>query len=87
MVAIGLELDEQFQRLMLISLRAMSDESVRQASKEHEAIIDAVQAHDADRAAVLSCEHSARGHARILASVRLATQQSDASTEPPASQE
>src|ERR1700709_424033 len=34
MVAIGLELDEQFQRLMLISLRALSDENVRQASQE-----------------------------------------------------
>jgi DNA-binding GntR family transcriptional regulator len=87
MVAIGLELDEQFQRLMLISLRALSDENVRQASREHEAIIDAIQAHDAERAARLSCEHSARAHARILTSVRLVAQQWDASVEPPTTRE
>ena len=87
MVAIGLELDEQFQRLMLISLRALNDENVRQATREHEAIINAIQAHDAERAARLSFEHSERAHIHILMSVKLVPQQWDASVDPPATQE
>jgi DNA-binding GntR family transcriptional regulator len=83
MAAIGLDLDEQFQRLMLVSLHDFNYESVRLASGEHEAIIDALQAHDADRAARLSFEHAERAHARISVAVRLVAQQSEEQAEPP----
>jgi DNA-binding GntR family transcriptional regulator len=78
MAAIALELDEQFQRLMRISLRNLDSEKVRYSSGEHEAIIDAIQAHDADRAARISHEHSISAHARIVAALRLVAQPGDA---------
>jgi GntR family transcriptional regulator, rspAB operon transcriptional repressor len=87
MAAIGLELDEQFQRLMLISLRALSNENIRTASAEHEAIIDAIQAHDADRAAPLSYGHTARAQGRILTAVQVVARQWETPAEPPATKE
>jgi DNA-binding GntR family transcriptional regulator len=70
MAAIAIELDEQFQRLMRVSLQVFDHERVRLAQKEHEAIIDALQAHDSDLAARLSYEHAARAHPRILTAMR-----------------
>jgi DNA-binding GntR family transcriptional regulator len=74
MAVIALDLDEQFQRLMQFTLREFNHEQVLHAAEEHEAIIDAVQAHDADRAARLSYAHTSRGHATIEAKLRLITQ-------------
>jgi DNA-binding GntR family transcriptional regulator len=42
---------------------------------EHEAIIDALQAHDAERAARLSREHVEGLHKRMIVGLQLAEQQ------------
>lgn len=70
MAAIAIELDEQFQRLIRISLQEFDYERVRQVFGDHEAIIDALQAHDSDLAARLSYEHAARAHARMRMRMR-----------------
>lgn len=72
MAAIAFDLDEQFQRLVQVSLDAFKYEQVDQACGEHDAIIDALQAHDAGRASRLSYEHAVRGHERIVAALGLA---------------
>ncbi|WP_158929271.1 GntR family transcriptional regulator [Acidisphaera sp. S103] len=75
MAAIAVELDEQFQRLMRLSLQAFDYERVRPVFGDHEAIIDALQAHDADLASRLSYQHAARAHARISDAMRDIEQQ------------
>jgi DNA-binding GntR family transcriptional regulator len=74
MAAIAIELDEQFQRLMRFSLQSFDYGQVRRVFADHEAIIDALQAHDSDLAARLAYEHSERAHARILANLPRAAQ-------------
>jgi DNA-binding GntR family transcriptional regulator len=69
MAALARDLDEQFERLVRISLRAFKFEQVRDVFAEHNAILTALQAHDADRAHRLAYEHAARGHARIAAAL------------------
>lgn len=69
MAAIALDLDEQFQRLVRLVLK-IGHEQARDASMEHEAIIDAIQAHDADRASQLSYMHASRAQARIAVALR-----------------
>jgi GntR family transcriptional regulator, rspAB operon transcriptional repressor len=71
MAAVAVDLDEQFERLVRVSLRVFRYEQVRVASTEHEAIIDALQAHDADLASRLSYEHSASAQSRIVTALRL----------------
>jgi DNA-binding GntR family transcriptional regulator len=66
MVKVARDLAEQFERLVRLSLRASNSEYVHDALSEHEAIIDALQAHDGERASRLASEHLARAHARIL---------------------
>jgi DNA-binding GntR family transcriptional regulator len=87
MAAIAVDLDEQFQRLILLSRHDLTHESVRYSSGEHEAIIDALQAHDADQAARLSYEHAARAHARISTAVRTIAQRWEEPAEPPTTTE
>ena len=82
MATIALDLDEQFQRLVLLTLRDFNDENLRQSSAEHDAIIDALQAHDADLAARLSYEHAARAHARISTAIRTVAQRWQEPTDP-----
>jgi DNA-binding GntR family transcriptional regulator len=65
MAAIARDLDEQYDRLVCISLRAFNFEQVSDAQSEHDAIITALQTHDADRASRLAYKHAARGQARI----------------------
>jgi DNA-binding GntR family transcriptional regulator len=69
MAAIARDLDEQFGRLVRISLRAFEFEQIRDTCAEHDAILTAIQAHDADRAHRLAYEHAQRGHARIAAAL------------------
>jgi GntR family transcriptional regulator, rspAB operon transcriptional repressor len=87
MATIALDLDEQFQRLVQLSLNDFSDEQARLASAEHEAIIDALQAHDGNLAARLSREHAARAHERIAAAVRMIAQRWDDPAGQPATAE
>jgi DNA-binding GntR family transcriptional regulator len=72
MAAIACDLDGQFARLVRISLRAFRHQQVRVACSEHEAIINSLQDHDADRASRLAYEHLAGGHSRIAMALRLA---------------
>ena len=83
MAAIAIEVDEQFQRLMRISLQGFEYERVRGVFADHEAMIDAIQAHDSDLAARLSYDHAARAHARIREGMQLREQQQ--AGEPPKS--
>jgi DNA-binding GntR family transcriptional regulator len=55
MAAVSRDLIEQFERLVRVALRVFKHETVSRVCLEHEAIIDAVQAHDPDRA---SYEHA-----------------------------
>jgi DNA-binding GntR family transcriptional regulator len=82
MARIALDLDEQFQRLMLLTLRDFNDDNLRHSFAEHDAIIDALQSHDADRAAGLSREHAARAHARISTAIRTVARRWQEPTEP-----
>lgn len=75
MAAIAFELDEQFQRLMRISLQGFNYDQVRHVFANHEAIIDALQAHDSDLASRLSYQHAERAHARISTALRRTAQQ------------
>jgi hypothetical protein len=70
MAAIARDRDEQFARLVRISLRAFKYLQVRVACSEHEAILAALQDHDADRASRLAYEDLASGHSRIAGSRR-----------------
>jgi DNA-binding GntR family transcriptional regulator len=69
MATIALDLDEQFQRLVQVVLK-VGQEQVWNAAVEHEAIIDAIQAHDAERASQLSYAHASRVQARIAGALR-----------------
>jgi DNA-binding GntR family transcriptional regulator len=82
MATIALDLDEQFQRLVLLTLPDFNDENLRHSAAEHDAIIDALQAHDADQAARLSYQHAARAHARISTAIRTVAQRWGEPTEP-----
>jgi DNA-binding GntR family transcriptional regulator len=75
MAAVAVDLEEQFERLVRVSLRAFRNEQVFEASAEHEAIIDALQAHDGARASRLSYEHAASAQARIATALRLVAQE------------
>ena len=77
MAEIARDLDEQFERLVRFSLRAFQLEQVGEALEEHEAIIDALQAHDAERASRLTSEHVANGHSRIMRALPIYPQQWD----------
>jgi GntR family transcriptional regulator, rspAB operon transcriptional repressor len=84
MAAVALDLIEQFERLARVSLRTFRRAHVRGLCTEHEAIIDALQAHDADRAAQLSHAHVEGTHARVIMALRLVEQQQQNSVTPPA---
>jgi DNA-binding GntR family transcriptional regulator len=64
MATVSIDLTEQFERLVRADLRAFTPESVHRMCAEHDAIIDALQAHDADRAFRLAYEHTKEGQAR-----------------------
>jgi DNA-binding GntR family transcriptional regulator len=48
--AVASDLIQQFQRVVRVLAISFIHEAVRRDHSEHEAIIDAIQAHDADRA-------------------------------------
>jgi DNA-binding GntR family transcriptional regulator len=62
----------EFERLAQVARRTCSQEAVRRECVEHEAIIDALQAHDADRASRLCHEHVDGAHKRLAMRLRLA---------------
>jgi DNA-binding GntR family transcriptional regulator len=82
MAAVSLDLIEQFERLVRVSVRTFKHEHVRGMTSEHEAIIDAIQAHDADLASRLSYEHVESTRQRIVAALRLIEQSGNMPVEP-----
>lgn len=77
MAAIALDLDQQFQRLLQATLHSLDHEQVRVAVRQHEALIDALQAHDGALASRLAHEHLKTAHARIEMSVRRFAERQD----------
>jgi DNA-binding GntR family transcriptional regulator len=74
LAAAALSIAEQFERLVLVG-RATSDfPSAHRMCGEHDAIIDALQAHDADRASRLSHEHAEGTHVRLTTAQELSGQ-------------
>ena len=71
LAAVAVDLAEQFERLVKLSLQVLDEEQVRQASKKHVAIIDAIQAHNSESASRLFYEHAAIAHARVAAALQL----------------
>lgn len=65
LAAVVRNLIDQFDRLKWATLRSLNHEGICQACAEHEAMIDALQAHDPDRSARLSYEHTEGAHRRI----------------------
>ena len=82
MAAVARDLSEQLDRLVRVSLSASRYEQVHDACMEHDAIIDAIQAHDADLAFRLAHQHSARAHARMVTALQGRTSPCDNSAEP-----
>ncbi len=71
MAAVAHDLAGQLARLVCLSLRFFNFRQVCGATLEHDAIIDAVQAHDADTASRLAYEHAVNSHARINEALHL----------------
>jgi DNA-binding GntR family transcriptional regulator len=71
LAAVAVDVSDQLDRLVRVSLRANKHEYVRDACAEHEAIIDALQARDADLASRLSYQHAAHARGRIVAALGL----------------
>lgn len=72
MARIALDLIQQFERVARIVLNSIDHEALRRDCLEHEAIIDAIQAHDADRASQLAREHAEAARERVTRALRLA---------------
>jgi len=71
MAALAHDLSGQLARLVCVSLRVSSFRYVCGSSSEHDAIIDAIQAHDVETAAKLAYEHAATAHVRINEALRI----------------
>lgn len=63
-------LTDQFERLVRVSMRSAARKSVQQVSAEHDAIIDAIQAHDCGLASRLTREHAQDTRAGIVTALQ-----------------
>lgn len=66
MAAVSRDLVEQSDRLVRVSLRAIGDMARSRLVSEHEAIIGAIQAGDAQAAADIARQHVAEARTRVL---------------------
>jgi DNA-binding GntR family transcriptional regulator len=66
LAAVEYALVEEYDRLVKLSFRAYDERDISSSTQQHQAIIDAIQAHDADAAYRLSEEHVLFGHARVV---------------------
>ncbi len=69
MAAVARDLVEQFERLERFSLSDYHLVKVDQVVQEHDAIIEAIKAHDAELAARLAYQHAEAGRSRIIAAL------------------
>ncbi len=70
MATVANDLAEQFDRLVRISIVDYQMTRTVHLIAEHEAIIDAIQAHDSELAARLTSQHAVGGRSRILTALR-----------------
>jgi DNA-binding GntR family transcriptional regulator len=66
LAAVEYALVEEYGRLVKLRFRAYDERDISSSTQQHQAIIDAIQAHDADAAYRLSEEHVRFGHARVV---------------------
>ena len=62
---IAMDIIEQFERLVHASVRVSTPDAIRRMCGEHDEIIDALQAHNPERAFKLSYQHVQRANERI----------------------
>lgn len=72
--AVAQDLIDQFERPGRLASRTLQHEAARCFRAEHEAIINALQAHDPDRASQLSYEHVKYARERVTMALRLASE-------------
>jgi hypothetical protein len=65
------DLVAQFDRLVRVGMHDDQFTRIEQMVQEHDAMIDAIQAHDAETASRLAFEHVDGGRLRILTTLRL----------------
>jgi DNA-binding GntR family transcriptional regulator len=82
LAAVEYDLAEQAYRLIRLSLRHLRNSSMPLAIKEHNAIIDAIQAHDAETASRLASQHVESGQSRIIAALRKCAAAGELSADP-----
>jgi DNA-binding GntR family transcriptional regulator len=82
MAAVEHALAEEFDRLVRFSHHYHQLIKIDEMIHEHEAMIDAIQAHDVDRACRLAYQHAEHGRLRILVAFRPGGKTSDDLIEP-----
>ncbi len=87
LAAIEQELTEEFHRLIRYTLRSVETFVARPLVLEHDAIIDAIQAHDAQKAAQLSQAHTATRLLPVIVAFRNGVEANNISQEPVAAVE
>jgi DNA-binding GntR family transcriptional regulator len=81
------DLVEQFARLVRVTLRVFKGNEIRHLAAEHDAIIDAIQDHDANLAHQLAYEHVLGGQTRVFTALRMIAEAEENSARPPAKTE
>jgi DNA-binding GntR family transcriptional regulator len=69
MAAVAHDLVEQFERLVNFCVNYYLPSTIEMITCEHQLIIDAILAHDVDRASRVACEHVQAGRSRVLAAL------------------
>ncbi|MEA2776235.1 MAG: hypothetical protein QOF90_1641 [Acetobacteraceae bacterium] len=70
MASLECDLAQQSSRLIRASLRHRQNSSIVSAIREHNEIIDAIQAHDPETASRLASQHVETGQRRVIAALR-----------------
>lgn len=70
LAAVEYDLVDQSDRLIRVALRKSPDRAMSKSISEHNAIIDAIQAHDAETASTLAKRHVESAQSRIIAALQ-----------------
>jgi GntR family transcriptional regulator, rspAB operon transcriptional repressor len=73
LAAISLDLIQQFERVVRAVVSSFDQDAIRRDCAEHEAIIDMIQSHDANRAFRLARAHAEAARERVTTALQLAT--------------
>jgi GntR family transcriptional regulator, rspAB operon transcriptional repressor len=74
LAAVEYALVEEYDRLVKLSSQAYDEQDISSSTQQHQAIIDAIQAHDADTAYRLSEQRVVSEHARVVEPLVLAAE-------------